>query len=56
MIISEIQIMRLISMVQNYIFVCKQMYWNDLANDSNQLLKQIRDQQSDKLIEVKDEN
>lgn len=49
MIISEKQIMHLISMVQNYIFVCKQMDWHDIANDSRQLLQQIRDQQSDDL-------
>lgn len=50
--ISEKQIMHLISMVQNYIFVCKQMDWFDLADDSRKLLHQIRDQQSENLEDI----
>jgi len=49
MIISDKQVMNLIAMVQNYIFVCKQMDWHDLAEDSRRLLQQIRDQQSEEL-------
>lgn len=49
MVISEKQIIQLITMVQNYIFVCKQMDWHDLANDSRILLQKIRDQQSEEL-------
>jgi hypothetical protein len=52
MIITEKQINHLIAMVQNYIFVCKQMDWHDIARDANMLLKQIRDQQSEELKEV----
>ncbi len=54
MIITNKQISHLMSMVQNYIFVCKQMDWLDLADDSRILLQQIREQQSDKLQDIKE--
>ncbi len=52
MIISEKQIMQLMSMVQNYIYLCKHANWFDVASDANKLLTRIRSQQSEELKEI----
>ncbi len=51
--ISEKQIMRLMEIARRYHNICGQMNWNDHQKETADLLRQINNQQSEELKEVK---
>lgn len=53
MIINEKQIIRLMEIARRYHQVCCQMNWNDHKKETHDLLKNIMNQQSEELKEIK---